>query len=371
MKKILISASIIAAVAAVVVGGTIAYFSDTETSTGNTISAGALDLTLNQTNGGTASAAVTIADMKPSQTWYSGPITLEVFNNPGKLYKHIVDNIVCDTGNSRTEPECGAEGGQWNGTSCTDGTEKNYLPEVTWFDLEVWVGPGAVPGEGQPQPICEDLDDTDCWKTIIPDGMVTVDDIASHWIYLGEYGEQLETNKVIIRQSFHMKAEAGNEYQGDTCSFAEEFQVLQTNAPHPTDTIATLELDNKTANWGRINDNRIGYMTYNPTGSTFDYDFVGQGLNAGTGYCLIYYSDPWPGTNGFDLSCGTTDGSGSISLSGNPNIGSIPVVSDANYPNGAKIWLVTQSDYDTVNNKMTAWHQAEYLYEANLITYTK
>ncbi|MHA1482061.1 MAG: TasA family protein [Candidatus Heimdallarchaeaceae archaeon] len=43
-KKIIISLSVIAVVAAVVVGGTIAYFSDTETSTGNTFTAGAIDL---------------------------------------------------------------------------------------------------------------------------------------------------------------------------------------------------------------------------------------------------------------------------------------------------------------------------------------
>lgn len=44
MKKILVSVSIIAAVAAVVVGATTAYFSDTETSIGNTFTAGAIDL---------------------------------------------------------------------------------------------------------------------------------------------------------------------------------------------------------------------------------------------------------------------------------------------------------------------------------------
>ena len=44
MKKILISVSVIAAAAAVVIGATTAYFSDTETSTGNTFTAGTLDL---------------------------------------------------------------------------------------------------------------------------------------------------------------------------------------------------------------------------------------------------------------------------------------------------------------------------------------
>lgn len=44
MKKILISVSIIGAVAAIVFGVTTAFFSDTETSTGNTFTAGAIDL---------------------------------------------------------------------------------------------------------------------------------------------------------------------------------------------------------------------------------------------------------------------------------------------------------------------------------------
>ncbi len=43
-KKILISLSVIGVVAAIAVGGTIAFFSDTETSTGNTFTAGSLDL---------------------------------------------------------------------------------------------------------------------------------------------------------------------------------------------------------------------------------------------------------------------------------------------------------------------------------------
>lgn len=43
-KKILISLSIVGVVAAIGIGGTIAYFNDTETSTGNTFSAGNLDL---------------------------------------------------------------------------------------------------------------------------------------------------------------------------------------------------------------------------------------------------------------------------------------------------------------------------------------
>lgn len=48
-KKILISLSTIAAVAAITVGGTMALFSDTETSTGNIFTAGAIDLKVDHT----------------------------------------------------------------------------------------------------------------------------------------------------------------------------------------------------------------------------------------------------------------------------------------------------------------------------------
>jgi predicted ribosomally synthesized peptide with SipW-like signal peptide len=48
-KKILISLSVIAVVAVIAIGGTIAYFSDTETSTGNTFMAGTLDLKVDNT----------------------------------------------------------------------------------------------------------------------------------------------------------------------------------------------------------------------------------------------------------------------------------------------------------------------------------
>lgn len=50
MKKIIISLSVVVAVAAVTVGATTAFFSDTETSTGNTFTAGAIDLTIDNTS---------------------------------------------------------------------------------------------------------------------------------------------------------------------------------------------------------------------------------------------------------------------------------------------------------------------------------
>ena len=234
MKKIFVSLAIIGIAAAVVVGATSAYFSDVETSRNNTITSGALDLTLNGYNNATE-AVVIIEDMKPCQTWYSGPITLRVYNNPGRIYKHIVDDhkspIVCEDVIT-TEPECDAEGGCWNPATdvCISNKPVSYLPEVTWIDIERW----------------EDFNkdgviDEDEWVIMLPDHFKLINDpsnpdgsIASHWMYLGTYGYPMMTNELVIRQSFHMDASAGNEYQADRCTFAEEFMVMQTNAGHPT-----------------------------------------------------------------------------------------------------------------------------------------
>ncbi len=50
MSKITLSLVMIAAVGAIVIGATGAYFSDTEVSSGNTFTAGTLDLNINEDN---------------------------------------------------------------------------------------------------------------------------------------------------------------------------------------------------------------------------------------------------------------------------------------------------------------------------------
>ncbi|MFH1745257.1 MAG: TasA family protein [bacterium] len=72
MKKILISLSIIGVAAAIVIGGTIAYFQDVETSTGNTLSAGELDLKImdnDESYGDGVKATWTATDVKPGDQY--------------------------------------------------------------------------------------------------------------------------------------------------------------------------------------------------------------------------------------------------------------------------------------------------------------
>lgn len=213
---ILTSLLVIGVVGSAMGAGTMAYFSDTETSKGNTIAAGSLDLSLNGYNGATAAPVVTLQDLKPSIVQYSNPITLKVYNNPGKLWKHI-KNVECVTGDV-TEPECTEQGGVWKDGKCNWGSaqDSNYITPYTWFDMQKWNST------------------TQRWDDIIKETPgLGIDDFTSCWIPLGTYGEPGQTNEVTIRQSFHLYKDVTNWAQGDKCTFDEEFMVTQTNAPDP------------------------------------------------------------------------------------------------------------------------------------------
>jgi predicted ribosomally synthesized peptide with SipW-like signal peptide len=121
MKKIIISLAMIAAVGALAIGATTAFFSDTETSTGNTFTAGAIDLKVdsqctyngvasNQCGvwGQTAPTDITnekffnFADLKPGDQG-ENTISLHVINNDARACV-IFDNMMNDD-NELTEPE--------------------------------------------------------------------------------------------------------------------------------------------------------------------------------------------------------------------------------------------------------------------------
>jgi predicted ribosomally synthesized peptide with SipW-like signal peptide len=99
MKKILISLAIIAAVGAIGFGATRAYFSDTETSTGNTFTAGSIDLALSKGNGYDntwAGAIKTFSNMAPGQESDEFSIW---FKNDGSINGTLVVNVSGNTEN--------------------------------------------------------------------------------------------------------------------------------------------------------------------------------------------------------------------------------------------------------------------------------
>ena len=118
MKKILLSIAIIALVGAVVIGGTTAIFSDTEVSTGNTFTAGAIDLTVDNEsyyngafNAGTSwlqkdldkdNLFFNFQDLKPGDNG-EDTISLHVNNNDSYLCADVT--LTSNTDNGSTEPE--------------------------------------------------------------------------------------------------------------------------------------------------------------------------------------------------------------------------------------------------------------------------
>ena len=199
MKRILLSLSIIAVVAVVTIGATGAFYGDIETSTGNTFTAGAIDLTVDSTshyNGmictqtspgvytwqpendpvppehfpqtgsacdgtweetdieGGVHTFFNFLDLKPGDEG-EDTISLHVYNNDawGQL---VLDGII-DRDNDCTEPEQDMEQG-----ACSDpdgnGEIDNYLAFTGWLDQ------GATPGFqcGNPEiSVCQDVTEGD------------------------------------------------------------------------------------------------------------------------------------------------------------------------------------------------------------------
>ncbi len=336
MKRILISVLTITVVAIVGFAVTRAYFSDTETSRGNELTAGTIDISVDDQNPWTKTYSDALADMKPSQVRWVEFTIRNVGENPVVVWKHI--GVTGTSTGTVTEPECTSQGGVWdNGAEACDwdgsGTmkvDKNNLDKVITYDMKV--------------------DNTvlidDAWG-------VTIRDINSLWIPLGKLDKNHE---MVVRQSYHLKANAGNQYQGDKMTFNIDLYAEQLLGTGPGPTTHGLVLENKDVDWNPIIDGRWGLLTWNSASRAFNFN--GHGLNGSADYSLIYYSEPqtiWPWPI-MVLDNGSSTTGGTISLSGTmpQNL------------SGAKIWLVESGDVNT-NEQMSGWNPSNYLFESNLI----
>ena len=186
--------------------GTFSYFDDTEVSTGNTFTAGTIDIVLTQTE----TRVLPIGDfddLKPCQIGYLYVNILNDGTNPLELWKHIY-NVDC-----KENDVVDAEEKYYiaNGIQYSPG--KNDIDTVINFDLSIR--------------------NTDCgeWTEKIPESDdLQIDDVEDHWIYLGvlQPGETM-----YVRQSFHMQGETGNWAQSDKMTFDEEFLAQQIEGEIP------------------------------------------------------------------------------------------------------------------------------------------
>ena len=206
-RKILFSVMAIALVGALVGVGVHAYFSDTETSPGNTFTAGTLDLEVDSENPWT-STAITVTCMEPGATSNSVNITAENIGClDGDLFMRLT--AVTNAGNVTTEPECVAEGGTWTSPSgpCTGNTPVDDVS--TQITLNCSCDGSPVSGiDGVTLANAEDI-----WSSKIAD--------------LTENG----TATITISGTF--SSSAGNEYQGDQSTFTIELYLAQDGQTHP------------------------------------------------------------------------------------------------------------------------------------------
>src|SRR3989344_6724671 len=155
MKRIILSLSMIVFVGAVVIGATGAFFSDTETSTGNTFTAGAIDLGVDNTSyyNGVATSSLSwgldwdlsknangdpeahqffnFLDLKPGD-WGEDTISLHVNNNPAYLCVDVT--LTSNDDESSTEPELAELGEDLDTTDTWDGELAGRLKWYWWAD---------------------------------------------------------------------------------------------------------------------------------------------------------------------------------------------------------------------------------------------
>lgn len=203
-KKILFSIMAIALAGGLVGAGVFAYFSDTESSTGNTFTAGTLDLEVDSENPWT-STPVNVTCMEPGAAASPVNITCEnVGSLTGDLYMKItnvvdtggVETYACGTpisGDVTSEPECAAE-------IAAAARVDNVSTNIT---LSCEVDSSAVSGI---------------------DG-VHLSAVPTSWTLIKD--NLAENGSITLSLGGSLDSGAGNEYQGDKSTFDIELYLAQ------------------------------------------------------------------------------------------------------------------------------------------------
>lgn len=152
---------------------------------------------------------------------------------------------------------------------------------------------------------------------------------------------------------------------------AVDYIALYENATvgaHQPSAIAHTYLYAKDPNWDVVEGGGWAKLQYRTFGNAFLFVLNAHRLRARTDYTLVYYAEPW----GMPVRClvtGATNGDGDLHLMQAVDTGDLPASYDANFPSGAKVWLVVSSDVDCAAERMTAWRPALYLFESMLINF--
>ena len=349
MKKILLSLIIIGAVGAVVAGVTTAYFSDTETAVGNTITAGTIDIKINDQNPWTTE--MSIGDLKPGQTDYMNLGIENVGTNPAEIYKSIKGMIgaggncvhACSVGSycASSQPECLAE----------NGTPQDEIQTQIFYDLSVKIYASKSDYTTGKSPV---------WWQTIETGDQTLDTVYPDDITSIDLGMLPVGGYMFVEQSYHFNETAGNIYQGDVLTFNMEVEARQLAQSAEGNATVTLENKGGAPDWAiESGDGIQGILTYKTKGPTFDYTLTAD-VNVNGDYTLIYVGTDgnYPCVGSVSIGEGTASAE-SVSFNGTPDLG-IDIT-------GGKFWLIPSTSYS--NGAMTSWPQANILFETGLVNY--
>ena len=213
MKKIIGLGIAVAVVIALVTTGTFALFSDTETSSPNTFTAGIIDLEVD-CDGDTVFSPqdddlpeifnyLPATDIKPGD---SGEVTLSLHLKTGSNNADLwmqVQNLAND-GGILSEPECGAEGGTWNG-SCSGNTPDDDIASAILVKL--WIDDNDDPG----------TPGDNIWQ----DGEVVLydDTLSGLTAKLTVQLDAVASTTYFVGWSWELPSGVTNEHQGDYCTF--------------------------------------------------------------------------------------------------------------------------------------------------------
>lgn len=210
MKKIILSVSIIGVVTAVVFGVTTAYLNDTEQSTGNTFTAGTLNLQVGGDDPATWSYHV--EDIKPGDT----DKEFVSIQNTGSLdgYLHITFANLVDDDMSCTEPEGETESGDCGTDPGAGELAENldiliYLDEnsSTNFDLgiDTLIYQGKVKGILQ----------GDLFNYSLPAGTLKYDEFVLEWKLDASIGNIVQSDKTGFDIVFELTQNKQEDIVGD------------------------------------------------------------------------------------------------------------------------------------------------------------
>jgi predicted ribosomally synthesized peptide with SipW-like signal peptide len=318
MKKILLSLATITAVVALVVGVSGAFFSDVERSTGNTFTAGAIDLKIDNHswyNGEfredlsweyddlTGHLFFNYHDLKPGD-WGEDTVSIHVFNNDAWLCADLW--LTKDDDMSSTEPELEDGDNPEDPSLIWDGELAQNVRFFFWWDdgdnvLEEDEYPDKVLTYGPASDAIGGLNYAlaDSETNLLGESPI----IGSRDYYIGKYwcygeltpvpqtpgqnspgnhpgficngsgsGNESQTDNMMAEIAFYAEQSRNNE--GFLCS---------ERQPTPPGQMQVLDLENKDNNWNEIVDDTYGTMVYSAS-PTFYGTVVAQGLEVNSKY---------------------------------------------------------------------------------------